>query len=563
MLFGGKGGLGLIGGAALLIPGLALAVEPVAGTALVPVSSEVPAAGAPVAPVPRTAMAAALAAAGVTDTAVAAFYAARSDVPFWLAGTGWDDALLAAIDSADGHGLPPARYGADRLRSLKAAGGLAAEAAFMKAWLDLAGDLDAGFLDPRSIDRQELFLEPARPAPAALLARLSGPAPANFDHLAPQTAEYAQLRAELGRIAALAAAEARLAPVPAGRSIRPGERSERVVLVRERLNALRASGFVLGPDGSALRAPVLPEGDAATYDATLAAAIADYQRQLSLDADGIVGAQTVRSLNASVTDRHGQILVNLERIRWLHRDLSERHIFVNQANFTMELIEDGAVRLESRVVVGRADRFHTPEFTEMMTHLVVNPTWHVPVSIATKEILPKLQSDPTYAERNGYRIIPVGDEPVPDGVTSDYTQYSTGYFPFRIKQNPSEANALGLVKFMFPNQHAVYLHDTPLKKLFGRDTRAFSHGCVRVQRAFELAHALLEGQVGNPQEAFDGWLRTRRERRVDLDRPVRVYLTYRTVFLDREGKIQYRDDIYGRDRKMIAAMEAAGVPVLR
>lgn len=551
----------LLSGAAVLIPAAAAALEalpvtlpaPAAIAAAVTAEQASPAAPPAAAALAEAPVPAALRALGVTAPEVEAFYAARGHAPFWLApGAAWGEALLATLARAGEHGLPVSRYDPARLAALRGGDRAAAEAAFMKAYLDFGRDIASGVLEPRRADR-EIHIDPVRPGAGELLARLAGPAPADLFDLAPDSGEYARLVAELARVTDLVRAGTFGRPVPDGPSLRPGHRSERVALLRDKLRAL---GDVPA-DAPAAADPLV-------YDADLVEAVKRFQIRHALSPDGVVGPATVRAVNSATDGRLGQILVNLERIRWLHRDERERHIFVNQASFTMELLDGDRLVLESRVVVGKPGaETRTPEFIDMMDHMIVNPTWHVPVSIATKEILPRLQRDPTYLERNGYRLVPVGRDPVPDGVTSDYSQYSTRHFPFRIKQNPSEANALGRVKFMFPNQFAVYLHDTPQKRFFERDVRTYSHGCVRVQRAFDLAHALLEGQVADPAAAFEGWLAARRERRIDLVRPVKVYLTYRTVWVDRAGEIQFRGDVYGRDARVLAALEAAGVAVPR
>ncbi|MEL6233745.1 MAG: L,D-transpeptidase family protein, partial [Pseudomonadota bacterium] len=437
----------------------------------------------------------------------------------------------------------------------------------------------AGIIPPRSADR-EIHI-PYEPTPvAAMLGRLSGIPPRDFFGFAPRTEEYAQLVEELARLRDRDSAAVSVAKVPAGRTMRLGHRSDRVIALRARL--AHAMGKLNVPEETAAVPVVLAaleqgivepvpetlpqsrvveaEGDARVYDATLMEEVRRYQTLVGLTPDGIAGPATLGRLNADDGDRIGQVIVNLERIRWLHRDPNERHIFVNQADFTMEFMDGGRVLLESRVIVGKR-RFATPEFIDDMDHMVVNPTWHVPNSIATREILPQLQRDPTYLSRRGMRLVPTGGAPVPDGVTSDYTEFSSGYFPFRIKQEPSNFNALGRVKFMFPNQFAIYLHDTPTKRLFNYDQRAYSHGCVRVEQPFDLAYALLEGQEDDPKGYFDRLLNRGTERRINLDRPVRVYLTYRTVFVDRAGEVQIRDDVYGRDAKVLERLIAQGVRV--
>lgn len=516
-----------------------------------------------VTPIQRAALSRALDERAVGGAEIEAFYEARNLRPFWAGeDRRWAAALLSTLDRAGTHGLPVARYAPDALRALLASGDAArAEAAFMKAYLDFAIDISDGVVAPRAADRS-IHID-VEPTPVDdLLRRLSGTPPADLFGLAPPAADYDLLVAELARLRDADDIATTLPRVPAGRSMRVGYVSDRVIALRERLAGLNASD--VAREGTSLIAAattpveILPEGDARVYDETLAEAVRDYQRRNGLVDDGIVGPATLGRLNATLSDRQGQVLVNLERIRWLHRDPEERHILVNQADFSMEFMDGGRLLLDSRVIVGKR-RHATPEFIDDMDHMVVNPTWHVPVSIATTEILPQLQRDPSYLERRGMRLVPVGGEPVPDGVTSDFSQYSRGYFPFRVKQRPSNSNALGRVKFMFPNQFSIYLHDTPTKRLFDRDQRTFSHGCVRVQRPFDLAYALLEGQEDDPRGYFDDLLARGTERRINLDRPVRVYLTYRTVFVDRAGKVQYRPDVYGRDESVLGALANAGV----
>ncbi|QDL92922.1 murein L,D-transpeptidase [Paroceanicella profunda] len=524
--------------------------------------------------------------AGVTDPAVAVFYAARDNRPFWTgADHGWAEALLASLRHAPDQGLPENLLDPQGLSVALATGGPDAEARFMKAYLSFGRIVSSGLLNPEKVD-DEIHFQPVRPVPARLLASLhaEGTAPASLDFLAPDLPEYRTLVQELARYRTLASEAVLGGTVPEGPTLRPGDRSPRVAALRDRLQALGDVGLAMPataimeqltdaaatapqpqqnrPIQAAAGSGPVPGVDRTYFDPELEAAVKRFQLRNGLIDDGAVGPQTLRTINTSAADRYNRILVNLERVRWLHRDMNERHIFVNQADFTMELIENNQVLLASRVVVGQTPKHRTPEFIEMMDHIVVNPTWHVPTSIATKEILPKLKQDPTYLARNGMRLVPTGADPVPDGVTSDYSLYSRGYFPFRVKQEPGDENSLGRVKFMFPNKYAIYLHDTPSKSLFNRDARAFSHGCVRVQRPFDLAYALLQGQVADPKASFDGWLDSGKERRVNLDRPVRMYLTYRTVWVDRQGEVQFRNDIYGRDARTIAALSAAGVETL-
>ena len=213
---------------------------------------------------------------------------------------------------------------------------------------------------------------------------------------------------------------------------------------------------------------------------------------------------------------------------------------------------------QTRSVVGHRDLDRrTPEFSDVMEHMVVNPTWNVPRSIATKEYLPMLQRDPnavghlTLVDQRG-RIIP-------REMVEDFTQFNERNFPFDMKQAPSRSNALGLVKFMFPNRHNIYLHDTPQKSLFGREARAFSHGCIRLNDPFDFAYALLARQEADPKAFFHARLSTGRETQIDLEEHVPVHLVYRTAFTQAKGRTQFRRDVYGRDARIWDALEAAGV----
>jgi murein L,D-transpeptidase YcbB/YkuD len=190
--------------------------------------------------------------------------------------------------------------------------------------------------------------------------------------------------------------------------------------------------------------------------------------------------------------------------------------------------------------------------------MVVNPTWHIPDSIAIRDYLPKLQRDPMVLKRQNIRLLTRGGTEINPKLV-DFTQYTPENFPFRIKQRPNDDNALGQVKFMFPNEHSVYMHDTPHKELFPRDVRAFSNGCIRLEKPVELAEILLTGQVSDPSASYQGIVATKKERRVNLDRSIPVHIVYRSVWFDEGGEVRYRADVYGRDAQVLEALEAAGV----
>jgi murein L,D-transpeptidase YcbB/YkuD len=477
----------------------------------------------------------------------AAVYAARADAPIWMTeDRARADALIAALRDAESHALPPSRYAPDRLAALMETGPVAeAEIALSRAFMLYARDLSSGLIDPRSLS-SNIRTQVQRLDPAALLAAAAD-APdmaAYLAALAPADPAYARLRA--GYAALRDAAADWGAPLATGRTLRPGDRDERIVALRARLAALGDEAGV---------APA----DPAVFDDALAAAARAFQRRHGLNADAVVGPRTFAALNAARTWRLDQIAANLERMRWLNQPLGHRRIVVNLADFRVTLSEGDRVLFDERVIIGQRQH-QTVEFSDEMEYLVLNPTWHVPRSIATQELLPQLQEDPAMLARRNMTLARTDGGPLPlDPTTHDFTNYTAADFPYRIRQRPNAGNALGQVKFMFPNDHAIYLHDTPTRRLFARDNRTFSHGCVRVQDPLRLAELLLAPQEDDPRGFIDSVLATGRERYVNLVDHVPVHLIYRTAWVGEDGRFQFRDDVYDRDAKLLAALARAGV----
>lgn len=483
--------------------------------------------------------------------AVEAFYLARDWAPFWTApDTPAAAELVAALDAAGDQALPAARYDAPALAALFEPGAAAApaarEAAAMAAWLRFAGDLSAGIVDPVSLDPEYIARKPERPAPGVLLAALdSGPLPQVLAGLEPRDPSYRRMVAEKVRLEELARGESWGPEIAPGDTLHPGDSDPRVADLRARLARLgyvNATGDTVDP----------------LFDDGLKAAVERFQTDYGLVHDGVVGKNTLAAINAPVATRLAQVTVNLERMRWMPRDLGARYITVNIPDFTARLVEGGAVTWESRVVVGKTHVTETPEFDGTLSYLVVNPTWHIPDSIAIRDYLPKLQRNPMVLKNQGIDLMTRGGTVINPKLV-DFTQYTPENFPFRIKQRPSDDNALGQVKFMFPNRFSVYMHDTPHRELFPREVRAFSNGCIRLEKPRELAEVLLAGQVPDPEASYDGWLAAKKERRVDLEHPVQVHIVYRTAWFDDAGTAHYRPDVYGRDAKLFEAMEAKGV----
>jgi L,D-transpeptidase YcbB len=492
----------------------------------------------------------------LTRAAIEGFYASRDYRPYWTAGPGASlRALEAAVAGADAQGLPAQRYelapGGMLPPDADVQATVAREVSATGVYLRFAGDLSGGIVTPGSVD-PEINLRPVLPTAAELLARLRDEPVADvLRDAAPKAPDYQALIAEKARLEAMTGTEPLGPEIPSGPSLHAGERSPRVVALRARLEA---QGYA-APSPAAEGAPI---ADHAEFDPALEAEVKAFQRDHGLIDDGVAGARTVDALNASVGDRLEQVLVNLERLRWMNRDLGARRIEVNIPDFSARMFDNGQVVWSSRVVVGEVSETRTPEFSGEMTYMVINPTWHIPDSIATRIYLPKLQQDPTVLSRSDMRLFTrSGTEINPKLV--NFKQYTPESFPFLVKQNPNSANALGRVKFMFPNEFSIYLHDTPHRELFARDARAFSNGCIRLEKPVELADTLLQGQVDDPSAAFDTWLAAGKERHVNLANPVQVHILYRTAWAAPDGAIRYRDDIYGRDAEVMRALAAKGV----
>ncbi len=478
------------------------------------------------------------------------FYAARDNQPIWADGNPKTMlALLTAIEQAPDHGMALGRYNLPELETLWMAGNTpedmaALEAAAAQSYVLFAKEISSGTLDPLSI-HSEMNATRYVPETTDVLAGVAGAGnmAAHYKTLQPSGADYAQLLDLKKELETLISSQGWGPLVPTGRTLRPGNTSDRVVALRVRLNQ---------------RGYVLEDLTSRSYDDALIEAVKLFQTDFGLNADGLVGPQTLSSINAQPDGRLKQVIVNLERIRWMNYDLGSRHIYVNIPDFTASVMDYGVPTLSFRVVVGTGSN-QTAEFSDVMTHMIANPTWHVPYSIASEEYLPKLRADPTVLQRSNIRMLVRGSGQIVDSSSIDYSMFTEDNFPFVLQQRPSSGNALGRVKFMFPNKFNIYLHDTPSKSLFSRDARAFSHGCVRVQKPMEFAYTLLSLQEDDPEAAFKRALNTGRETQIDLASPVPVHIVYRTVWIDDAGEVQYRHDVYNRDRMVFDALVNAGV----
>ncbi len=486
------------------------------------------------------------------DAAIAAVYTARNYAPIWTgaADAARRQALLTVLSGAGDHGLPVAAYDpAVLVQAFQAAATEGdrgrVDVQMTRALLDYMHDMRMGVISPRAIDATIVIEREEFDGAAMLAAFLAAPSPERFLRgLVPDAPEYAQLMKERIRLQGLIV-DGGWGPAVAAEKLVPGDVVPEVVALRDRLAAM---GY--------LRRSVT-----AVYDADIARAVQRFQTDHGLTADGVAGAGTIAAINVGPEVRLQSVLVALERLRWIgDTERGARHIWVNLPDFTAKIVDHGRVTFSTRAVIGKdEDGRHTPEFSDMMEYMVVNPSWSVPRSITVNEYLPLLQRNPnavghlSVVDRNG-RVVPRG--------AVNFAAYSARTFPFALRQAPSDGNALGLVKFMFPNQYNIYLHDTPAKDLFAHEVRAYSHGCVRLGSPFDFAYALLAVQSDDPQATFAQALNGGRETSLPLVNPIPVHLVYFTAWPGAKGQMGYRADVYGRDGDIWNALGAAGVAMM-
>ncbi len=464
------------------------------------------------------------------------FYGGRGFEPLWLAVSDGEwflsaagRSLLDVLEKADELGLDPRYY--DLPAPDLAAPELAAayELAVTSAAIRFASDNYGGRLDPRSLSSNLDMARPEMPLPEifALLAA-EDPGPLLAD-LAPQGEEFQALLTMLREYEE----PVEVVQIADGPSIKPGMDDPRVAMLRERFS--------------------LPSGDGypTIYDDALVEAVKAFQAESGLIADGILGTATRQALNRGNATTREQLLVNLEKWRWLPRDRGTYRVEVNIPEYRLWVRRDGDVVHETRVVVG-TPKNQTPIFYDQIRHVVVNPYWNVPSSIARGEVGPQVIRDPGYLARREFELL-TGDGTVLDPWSVNWASVAPGTFPFLLRQKPGALNALGRVKFLFPNKHDVYLHDTPEKSLFGRDVRAYSHGCVRVENPFDFAEALLADEPGFGRSTIEAAFGPR-ERWFNMEVKVPVFLTYFTVRIGEDGKARTFADIYGHDQRIAAAL---------
>ncbi len=438
------------------------------------------------------------------------FYARREHRPAWDARS--TAALLAAIDSLAEEGLEPDRYHREALMRL--APGAERDVLATDAFLTAATHLSRGVVDPQ-FARPAWCGPPAKIDVAAVLqsALDDGTIGETLGRLAVRHEGYLRLREALAAYRELAR-NGGWPVVPPGRTLRLGDDDPRVAVLRRRLSS---------------------PNDGTRFDAELEQLVRHFQEHHGITVDGIVGRETLRELNVSATDRARQIAVNMERWRWMPEDLGASYVIVNIAAFRLDVVEGDRSVLTMKTVVGK-EYTRTPFFAARIAEVIVNPWWNVPDSIAAKELWPKQRRDPAYFARE-HMVVTNG----------------------RIRQRPGPWNVLGRLKFNMPNPYDVYLHDTPAKSLFELPFRAFSHGCIRLEKPLDLALYLLRDQPQWTAAAIESAIESGGDRTIRLTTPQQVYVLYWTAWVGDDGHMEFHRDHYERDAAIAAALEHSPV----
>jgi murein L,D-transpeptidase YcbB/YkuD len=468
-----------------------------------------------------------------------AFYASRDYAPLWISDGHPNPrakAAIAHLSRVEADGLEPGDYPVPDLPTLiDPAAQAEAEIRLTTSVVTYARHAQAGRVHWSRVSG-DIFYAQKQPAPAEILDKIAeaGDVSEALAAYLPHAPAYLALKAKLAELRAgkEQAAEAPIKPVIAnGPALKVGMQDDRVPRLRERLGV---------------------GGDSMTFDKALADAVKRFQQEHQLKPSGLLTQQTVEALNSHQPDRSiDTIIANMERWRWMPHDLGDDYVIVNLPDYTLRVFQHDRQVWMTKIVVG-APNMPTPITTAEMKYITVNPTWNVPSSIINREYLPALQQDPTVLERMGLRV-----STNPDG-------------SLHVSQPPGDHNALGRLRFSFPNKFLVYQHDTPDKNLFALEKRALSHGCMRVQDPAKYAEVLLS--IARPGEGYteDRILKMFGQGEMDIQfpKPLPVHLTYQTAFVDDDGKLEFREDIYGRDRALLAVLnaderEVADIPIAR
>ena len=479
------------------------------------------------------------------------FYGQRDYEPLWVTQGQLNERageLKSFLGQVETYGLNSKLYETPGLvlgqgADADAAALMSAELALSQTLLAYARHAQAGRLIPASLSKY-LTNKPEMPDPLEVMAQVATAAdlPAFLASFNPPHREFEVLRTELAKLRQIAE-KGGWPTLSPGRTLKPGMHDPRTAELKQRFGIPMPPPLIADPR----------ETD--HYDGAVVEAVMEFQAQHGLEADGVIGPATQQVLSLSVYDRAAQIVANMERWRWLPRNLGRKHVFVDIPGFEVRVVVDNSTTYRGRIVVGKESN-QTPVFSDEFEFIEVNPYWNVPDSIAANEVVPAVQADPDYLRRSNLELV-TGygrDERFIDPYSVNWSIVDAGNLGFRFRQPPGRGNALGSIKFMFPNKHDVYLHDTPARSLFSRQRRAFSHGCVRLHEPLKFAEALIDSDSQWNLDRIKREISKGQNQALPLPRKIPVHLTYFTAAVDENGKILLREDIYGHDRRIAAAL---------
>jgi L,D-transpeptidase YcbB len=473
--------------------------------------------------------------------ALSAHYVDNGGTVYWV-GTGRMTPFLQRLKNAAGDGLNPDDYPIESLTEIRdtldeSAPERAAEAElyFSAFFIAYAADLKIGRVAPQKVDRQLFRSRKTIDALRVLTDMSKQRDPSKFlNGFEPKNPHYIALKKALKVYRAMADTGGWGAIDP-GPDLKPGAASPRIAQLRRILTATGDYDW---------------QGEGNAYDEQLAIAVKRFQSRHGIEANGKIGKQTMAALNMSAEQRVRQIMLNMERWRWMPDNLGDAHFLVNIAAYQLQRVEANTI-IERMDVVAGAVATQTPEFSDELEYIEINPTWTVPYSIATKEMLPKLRANAN-AYASDFEVFRGGQ--LTSWGAIDWASVAPGKFAFTFRQKPGPRNALGKVKFMLPNKHNIYLHDTPAKDKFSATTRAFSHGCIRLSKPIELAYTVGQENAGWSEQKITAAFKSGKTTRATLQRKIPVHLIYATSFKGDAGVIEFRPDVYGRDRKLYNAL---------
>ncbi|MGC3943513.1 MAG: L,D-transpeptidase family protein [Chryseolinea sp.] len=381
-----------------------------------------------------------------------------------------------------------------------------------------------------------------------------------IQRIQPQNEQYARLQQALAFYRSIERYDNEPVSIPS--SLKPGDRSVVIPLLRKRLAHLNGKlSPAQEPSTDSLKSTVAQEStsnnpalDSLVYDSELAAAVQLFQRRHGLTPDGVIGDRTLRFMNQRIADRVGQIALNMDRLRWMPAINSDRYLLVNIPDYKLTVYEGANRAFDMRVIVGSSST-PTPIFNDQLNHIVFSPTWTVPTSIIKNEIIPNLRKDSTYYSEKNF-VIYKQDVQI-DPALENWKDPNINPYQLRVVQNPGTDNSLGSVKFMMPNNMSVYLHDTPSRRLFAKDFRALSHGCIRLHEPAKLAEYLLRDQQGWDATRITKAMSGSSPATILLKKRYPVFLTYQTAWVDDDGLLQFREDIYGHDKVQVKQLQVS------